>query len=180
MAHHPTHEMQSLPCTASLSAMHAWPTGSVCAQQPTSSWVQGMSIVPSMGMAWYLAAEAFPSTLQVCHAALLLVPWLALLPLAVCLHQEPLLLWALAALGGCLFAPSPKSTDLLRCLVSPASHAVSASAVGLARWPSINTKHGGWIRLELRRTHGRHWVCGLWGSNKQICQLGVDPPGMQS
>ena len=112
--------------------------------------MQGMSTEPSTGMAWYLAAEAFPSTLQVCHTALLLVPWLALLPLAVCLHQEPLLLWALAALGGCIFAPSPTLTDLLRCLVRPASRAVSAAAVGLARWPSIDTKHGGWIRLELQ------------------------------
>ena len=80
--------------------------------------LQGLRTEPSLGMAWYLAAEAFPSTLPACHTALHLVPWLALLPLAACLRDEPLLLWTLAALGGCTFRASSSVSDLTRCLVS--------------------------------------------------------------
>ena len=99
-------------------------------QQPEGLAVlQGLSTEPSMGMAWYLAAEAFPRTLQACHTGLLLVPWLALLPMAACLHQEPLLLWTLAALGGCTFRAAPNVTDLTRCLVSLASNAACSVVV---------------------------------------------------
>ena len=79
--------------------------------------MQSLSTQPSMGMAWYLAAEAFPSTLPACHIALLAVPWAAALPLAVCLHGQPVLLWTLLALGGSMFQPVASCTDLIRSLV---------------------------------------------------------------